>query len=552
MEPAPKPPAMGTKPESGVPLERGSDRLALPPSRGDQHGTVAPPPTNSAQMLNKALPPPLGTSSYSDTRGYNPTVREPGPVEGGLSNRQLRVGLILSNARLISILDEIDPLPGGVTRRQLLVEQGAGRMDFFGFPRHASDAGFESVAIPHHLGTTGFTRLLYSDRVDRSPLSEVQRRITQQAHFDARNVGALLNARAYSGVIAQSESTVEALRTLSVYLNATNNPDRVRKLMQLHNELKGPSSALVAKGKALFECHGCTSCHSPHLGRYTSLAVVPLKHIGTDPRHALARGNTLEGEGDFIPLAVSEGKLQVPLTDQRWILEVNRVVSPRLDRDAREEILPLVVSLDPSVTSSEQVQLAVGALREAGMKVDPQAHALSLPLLRTGARVLVRGAGLSLAVGDKTVVLREFELRGVLHPDASTWGAPLQDNRSSMLTGTVERSDHAQYPMGSKVELWISGVRSDLFAGVRKPASMETVGYRVPKLVGLPFKVGFLHDGSLKTLEELMNPARVKKTFKPTGFEGSPPGYEGVPGHTFTLLESAEEREALLAFLKSL
>jgi hypothetical protein len=106
--------------------------------------------------------------------------------------------------------------------------------------------------------------------------------------------------------------------------------------------------------------------------------------------------------------------------------------------------------------------------------------------------------------------------------------------------------------VGQQFEAYVSGVRQDLFAGLRLPPSMDTLGYRVAKLVGLRYKLGYFHDGSLKHLEELMNPARIKPEYQPSGFEHAPPGYRGVPGHQFTLLDDPDERAALLAFLKTL
>lgn len=504
------------------------------------------------QRAASAAPPPLGTSSYQDTRGYTPGHREPGPVEGGIANRQLKVGLILANSKLVAILDEIDPLPGGMTRRKLLSDQEAGRMDFNGFPRISHDTGFESAVIPHHLATTGFTRMLYSDRVDRSPLAEVQRRITQQAHFDMRNVGALLNARSYSGLVARGAQTVDAMRVLAVYLNATNNPDRIRRLMQLYNEQSGVDAALVKRGKELFACHGCVKCHSPHLGRYTSLAAIPLKHIGTDPRHALARGNGLEGEGEFIPQPVWEAPLQVPLAGLKYILEINRILAPRVDKDRRDDFKPLVVQLNPSAGLPDRGTVTIGDGKDQDLKVIPRMTGSNVSVQLSDSRLLLWGSELNLEVAGQTVVLKDFQLKGVIHPDGSTWGAPLQDNRASMLVGDVVRSSHPELPVGTRLEAYISGVRSDLFAGIRPRPSLETLGYRVPKLVALRFKVGYFHDGSLKKLEDLMDDERIKRAYRPTGFDGIAPGYEGVPGHTFTLLDSAEERAALLAFLRSL
>lgn len=496
-------------------------------------------------------PPPLGTQARQDNRGYSFGKREPGAVEGGLANRQLNVGLILANSRLVALLDEVDPLPGNQTRRRLLIDQESGRFDFLGFPRAPSDSGFESVVIPHHLATSGFTRLLYSDRVDLSPVSEIQRRITAQAHFDSRNVGALLNARSYTGLIERGAQSLEAFRVLSIYLNAINNPDRVRRLMNLFNQSKGIDESLVKRGSDLFQCHGCVKCHSPHLGRYTSQTVVPVRYIGTDPRHALARGNMLEGEGEFIPLAVEDGDLDALPNGKKYILQVNRVVQPKIDRDRRDDFLPLIVQFE-AATQSAFATITLADPSKDMLTVNPRMDSVRVPVFWSGSHFTMRGTALSLEAAGQKVELSAFELRGVLHPDGSTWGAVLQQNRSSSLTGAVRHSSYPEIPTGSQLELFISGVREDLFGGMHGAPTIDSLGYRVPKLVGLRFKIGFLHDGSLKSLEDLMNADRLKKEWKPTGFAGTPPNYEGAPGHEFTLLDSPEERKALLAFLQTL
>lgn len=76
--------------------------------------------------------------------------------------------------------------------------------------------------------------------------------------------------------------------------------------------------------------------------------------------------------------------------------------------------------------------------------------------------------------------------------------------------------------------------------------------YKVPSLKGVWYRGRYLHDGSLTTLEEMFNPARLQPDFVPSGF--MPPGQKAgaVPGHTFGLKLTENERAALLAFLRSL
>ena len=61
-----------------------------------------------------------------------------------------------------------------------------------------------------------------------------------------------------------------------------------------------------------------------------------------------------------------------------------------------------------------------------------------------------------------------------------------------------------------------------------------------------------LHDGSLTSLEELFDPARLDAAFEPKGW--NPPGVtmRAVPGHTFGMSLSPEEKAMLIAFLRDL
>jgi|SoiMethySBSTD1v2_1073268.scaffolds.fasta_scaffold14970_5 hypothetical protein len=76
--------------------------------------------------------------------------------------------------------------------------------------------------------------------------------------------------------------------------------------------------------------------------------------------------------------------------------------------------------------------------------------------------------------------------------------------------------------------------------------------YKVPSLRGVWYRPLLLHDGSLTSLEEMFDSARLKDDYRPTGW--IPPGATARPvvGHQFGLRLSPEEKTALLAFLRSL
>lgn len=76
--------------------------------------------------------------------------------------------------------------------------------------------------------------------------------------------------------------------------------------------------------------------------------------------------------------------------------------------------------------------------------------------------------------------------------------------------------------------------------------------YKVPSLKGVWYRGHYLHDGSVASLEEMFDPERLNATHKPGGWR--PPGTEtrAIKGHEFGLRLSAEDRTALIAFLRTL
>jgi hypothetical protein len=63
----------------------------------------------------------------------------------------------------------------------------------------------------------------------------------------------------------------------------------------------------------------------------------------------------------------------------------------------------------------------------------------------------------------------------------------------------------------------------------------------------------FEHNGSIATLEDWFDSKRMNDDYVPTGWKG-PPGTKSraVKGHKFGLDLSAEDKAALIAFLKTL
>jgi hypothetical protein len=76
--------------------------------------------------------------------------------------------------------------------------------------------------------------------------------------------------------------------------------------------------------------------------------------------------------------------------------------------------------------------------------------------------------------------------------------------------------------------------------------------YKVPSLKGVWYRGPFEHSGSVATLEDWFDPRRLRDDYVPTGFKGHGMKTRAVKGHEFGLDLSAENRKALIAFLKTL
>ena len=76
--------------------------------------------------------------------------------------------------------------------------------------------------------------------------------------------------------------------------------------------------------------------------------------------------------------------------------------------------------------------------------------------------------------------------------------------------------------------------------------------YKIPSLRGVWYRPRLLHDGSLASLEEMFDRTRLSPTYMSKGW--NPPGTttRAIRGHLFGLELNADEKGALLAFLRSL
>ncbi len=76
--------------------------------------------------------------------------------------------------------------------------------------------------------------------------------------------------------------------------------------------------------------------------------------------------------------------------------------------------------------------------------------------------------------------------------------------------------------------------------------------YKVPSLKGVWYRGPFEHNGSVATLEDWFDPARLRDDYVPTGFKGYGVKTRAITGHPFGLKLDQEEKAALMAFLKTL
>jgi hypothetical protein len=117
-----------------------------------------------------------------------------------------------------------------------------------------------------------------------------------------------------------------------------------------------------------------------------------------------------------------------------------------------------------------------------------------------------------------------------------------------MLTLAAGYTPPNNHPLRADIMRTPVGTDSNLALKTRKGTGL----YKVPSLKGVWYRGGFGHDGSVTTLEEWFDPARLRDDFVPSGFKGYEVTHRAVSGHSFGLKLTPEDRAALIAFLKTL
>ncbi len=76
--------------------------------------------------------------------------------------------------------------------------------------------------------------------------------------------------------------------------------------------------------------------------------------------------------------------------------------------------------------------------------------------------------------------------------------------------------------------------------------------YKVPSLLGVWYRGPFEHNGSVATLEDWFDAARLRQDYVPTAWKGNGVKTRAVKGHEFGLNLSPVDKKALIAFLRTL
>jgi hypothetical protein len=119
------------------------------------------------------------------------------------------------------------------------------------------------------------------------------------------------------------------------------------------------------------------------------------------------------------------------------------------------------------------------------------------------------------------------------------------NNKLTLATGFAAPADH---PLAADIMPVSVGTDPGLALRTRKGTSL----YKVPSLRGLWYRPLLNHDGSVTSLDEWFDPARLRDGYLPPGALAASGRERPVPGHEFGLTLGPEDKAALIAFLRSL
>jgi hypothetical protein len=131
-------------------------------------------------------------------------------------------------------------------------------------------------------------------------------------------------------------------------------------------------------------------------------------------------------------------------------------------------------------------------------------------------------------------------------------GCPVCHTPPLYTNNALTPADGFEVPDDHRTKYNIMDVSVGTDPGLTLKTRRGTGYYKVPSLKGVWYRGPFSHDGSVATLEDWFDPNRLRTDYVPTGFKGAGVTRRAVPGHPFGLSLTAEEKAALIAFLKTL
>ncbi len=105
-------------------------------------------------------------------------------------------------------------------------------------------------------------------------------------------------------------------------------------------------------------------------------------------------------------------------------------------------------------------------------------------------------------------------------------------------------------PRSARLDVSSRRVHSD--PGLALQTRKGTGYYKVPSLRGVWYRGLFGHSGFVNSLEDWFDPKRLRADYVPTGWRGLGVKARAIPGHDFGIDLDAEDKAALIAFLKTL
>jgi hypothetical protein len=119
------------------------------------------------------------------------------------------------------------------------------------------------------------------------------------------------------------------------------------------------------------------------------------------------------------------------------------------------------------------------------------------------------------------------------------------NNKLTLAAGYTAPKDH---PFREDILPLSVGTDAGLALKTRKGTGL----YKVPSLRGVWYRGLYLHDGSIASLEDMFDPKRLGDDYVPSGWRGPGVNTRAINGHDFGLNLAADEKKALIAFLRTL